>query len=403
MGLNSSVLVAYVVNNFSRLQLLSARFFHPLIRYMAGSNIVFSRRLRETPFEQRALQEGAKAFTIYNHMPLSSVYQSPQEDYAHLCEHVQLWDVSCERQVEVSGPDALALVELITPRDISQCAIGQCLYAPLVDENGGIVNDPIILRVGENRYWISVADSDVVLWVKGIAYGKSMDVAVFEPDVSPLAVQGPKADDLMAEVVGPEVRDIKFFWFIDAVIAGTEVKIARSGWSGQGGFEIYLQDSSKGFDLWDTIWEAGKAFNIRAGCPNLIERLESSLLSYGSDMTLESNPFESGLDRFVDIDKKAEYMGREALQKIKRDGLQRKKVNLFIEGKAIDSPRSTFDVCNQAGEKIGILTSVAYSTKFDSILAFAIVDIAYAEKGMPLKVSTAQGIRNAVVKSSNWK
>jgi len=193
---------------------------------MTAHQIVFSRRLRETPFETRAISNGAKSFTIYNHMPLASVYESPQADYAHLCEYVQLWDVSVERQVEVVGPDALLLVELITPRDISRCQLGQCMYAPLVDEDGGIVNDPIILRLAEDRFWLSIADSDVLLWVKGIAYGRQLNVRVFEPDVHPLAVQGPRSDDLMAKVVGSEVRDIKFFRFITTTIAKTRNRVA---------------------------------------------------------------------------------------------------------------------------------------------------------------------------------
>ena len=234
---------------------------------MSASQIVFSRRLRETPFEKRALEQGAKAFTVYNHMTLSSVYATPEEDYQHLCQHVQLWDVACERQVEVVGKDALALIELVTPRDMASCKVGQCYYAPVVDENGGIVNDPIIIRLAEDRFWVSIADSDVVLWMKGIAYGRGMDVSVFEPDVSPLAVQGPKSFDLMADLVGEHIRDIKFFWFIETQIAGTDVILARSGWSGQGGFEIYLQDSSKGLDLWDAVWAAGEKVQHPRGLP----------------------------------------------------------------------------------------------------------------------------------------
>ncbi|NKB62172.1 MAG: dimethylsulfoniopropionate demethylase [Gammaproteobacteria bacterium] len=348
---------------------------------MSAPKIVFSRRLRQTPFEQRALEQGAKAFTVYNHMPLSSVYESPEEDYAHLCEHVQVWDVACERQVEVVGKDALALVELVTPRDISKCAIGQCFYAPVCDENGGVVNDPIIIRLAEDRFWVSIADSDVLLWMKGIAYGRAMDVSVFEPDVSPLAVQGPKSFDLMADLVGEHIRDIRFFWFIETEIAGTEVILARSGWSGQGGFEIYLQDSSRGLDLWDAVWRAGEKYNIRAGCPNLIERLETGLLSYGSDMTLDNNPLECGLDRFFKLGKPAEYMCREALDTIAAQGVARKVVNLKVMGDKLTAPRSTWNVKNETGEVVGILTSLAYSPKYEANLCFATIDAAYGNQG----------------------
>ncbi len=370
---------------------------------MTSSQLALSRRIRSTPFESRVLEQGPKVFSVYNHMTLSSVYRSPQEDYEHLCTHVQLWDVSAERQVEVVGPDALALVELITPRDISRCAIGQCVYAPLVDEHGGIVNDPIILRLADDRFWVSIADSDVLLWLKGITYGSGMEVKVFEPDVSPLAVQGPKADDLMTEVVGPEVREIKFFRFIETEIVGTPVYLARSGWSGQGGFEIYLQDSSKGIELWDAIWKKGQTFHIRAGCPNLIERLESGLMSYGSDMTLENNPIECGLERFLDLDKPAEYMSREALDKINRNGVDKIKVNLMIEGEPQSAPRATFDVVGQAGVKVGIVTSLAYSKKYGANLAFAIVNTESAAPGCLLKVVTGEGERVAIVKDRSWR
>ena len=370
---------------------------------MTAPNIVFSRRLRETPFEKRALAQGAKAFTIYNHMTLSCVYESPEADYAHLCEHVQAWDVACERQVEVVGKDALALVELITPRDISTCKVGQCYYAPICDENGGIVNDPIILRLAEDRFWVSIADSDVVLWLKGIAYGRNMDVKVFEPDVSPLAVQGPKSFDLMADLVGEHIRDIKFFWFIETEIAGTPVILARSGWSGQGGFEIYLQDSAKGLDLWDAVWDAGQKYQIRAGCPNLIERLETGLLSYGSDMTLENNPIECGLDRFFKLGKPAEYMCREALDKIVAEGPKNKMVYLKVAGEKMTSPRSTWNVKNTNGDVVGVLTSLAYSPRFEANLSFATVDSQFAGHGETLIVD-ANGIdREGVICNLKWQ
>ena len=264
---------------------------------MSTLPMILSPRLRPSPYEQRAIEHGAKLFTLYNRMTLPLVYDSYEKEYEHLCEHVQIWDVGCERQVEIVGPDALRLVELITPRDVSSCAVGQCKYAPLCDENGGIMNDPIILRLAEDRFWLSIADSDITFWVKGVAYGRGFDVRVFEPDVSPLAIQGPKADDLVADVVGEHTRDIRFFWFIDETLAGAPVKVARSGWSGKGGFEISLEDGSKGSELWDLFWEAGQKYDIAPGAPNLIERIESGLKSYGQDMTMDTNPFEASMDR----------------------------------------------------------------------------------------------------------
>ena len=370
---------------------------------MSTLPMILSRRLRPSPYEKRVLENGATAFSLYNKMILPMVYDSYEAEYEHLCKHVQIWDVACERQVEIVGPDALRLVELITPRDISRCAVGQCMYAPLCDENGGIINDPVLLRLAEDRYWLSIADSDVCLWAKGIAYGRGFDVRVFEPDVSPLAIQGPKADDLMADVVGEHARDIRFFRFIDETIAGTRVKLARSGWSGQGGFEVYLQDSSKGLDLWDVFWEAGRKYDLRAGAPNLIERLESGLKSYGSDMTIDSNPLEAGLEKFIDLDKPAEYMSRDALRKIAEAGPSKRLVNLAIDGEPLGPMRSDWAVLDQDGSSVGMVTTKVWSPRFATNIAFAIVRSSHAAVGTRLAVDADGDRRTAAIRDVKWR
>ncbi len=348
------------------------------------------------------VEQGVSAYSLYNKMLLPLVFNDVVTDYEHLRSHVQIWDVACERQVEIVGPDALALVELITPRDISKCAIGQCMYAPLCNENGGIMNDPIILRLADDRFWLSVADSDVLFWVKGVAYGRGFDVKVFEPDVSPLGIQGPKADDLMSDVVGEHVRDIGFFRFIETNIAGTDVILARSGWSGQGGFEVYLQDHRKGLDLWDVFWDAGQKYDIRSGGPNLIDRIETGLKSYGSEMTIDSNPFESGLESFISLGKQAECMSRDALLKISEDGPDKKLLNLVIDGEPLGSPRSVWKVTDAGGDDIGVVTSQVWSPTKKANLAFAIVDSAYSEPGGRLSVDANGELRGAVVRNSRW-
>ena len=369
---------------------------------MSTLPMVLSRRLRPSPFEQRARENGASLFSLYNKMVLPLCYESYEADYAHLCEHVQIWDVAAQRQVEIVGPDALALTELITPRDMASCAVGQCKYAPLCDENGGIINDPIILRLAEDRFWLSIADSDVNLWVKGVAYGRGYDVRVFEPDVSPLAIQGPKADDLVADVVGEHTRDIRFFWFTDETIAGTPVKLARSGWSGQGGFEIYLQDSAKGNDLWDVFWEAGQKYGLRAGSPNIIERLETGLKSYGSEMTIDSDPFEAGLEQYMDLDKDAEYMSREALARVAKSGPAKRLVNLAVDGAQLDALRSVWHVLDDDDSDIGIVTSRAWSPRFNANITFAIIRAEHAEVGTRLRVNADGEIRGATVHDARW-
>lgn len=368
------------------------------------SQLVLSRRLRQTPFEPRAREHNARAYTIYNHMPLACSYESPEADYHHLCQQVQIWDVACERQVEVSGVDALKLVELVTPRAVASSRIGECRYAPLVDEFGGIVNDPIIIRLAATRFWLSTADSDVLLWLKGINYGRGYDAQVFEPEVSPLAVQGPKATDLMADLLGEAVRELRFFHFITARLADTEVIIARSGWGGQGGFEIYLQDSARGLALWDCIWAAGEKYQIRAGCPNHIDRIESGLLSYGNDMTLANNPYECGLARFIDLHKEAEYMARAALTRIAAAGAEKSLAYLTLAGAPLSAPRTELPVLDATGRDIGILTSMAYSPKFATNLAFATVATAANQHGAIVQVEVGEKTpRAARVVNRQWQ
>ena len=236
---------------------------------MTHSDLAISRRIRRTPYTDRVEAHGVSGFSVVNHMLLPKGFQrSVEADYWHLRKHVQIWDVSCQRQVEIFGRDAERLVQWMTPRDIGRASVGQCLYVPLVDETGGMINDPILLKLAEDRYWLSIADSDVLLWAKGLALGAGMDVSIREPDVSPLAIQGPKAEDLMARVFGDAVRQIGFFRYARFDFEGRRQIVARSGYSKQDGFEIYLNDSALGGALWDRVWQAGQAFDISPGCPN---------------------------------------------------------------------------------------------------------------------------------------
>ncbi len=368
---------------------------------MNAHQLSFVRRLRASPFENRSLP-GARSVSVYNHVVLPTVYESLEEDYWHLRGHVQMWDVACQVQVEVRGRDALGLVEWMTPRDVSACVPGQCIYAPLVDEHGGIVNDPIILCLEPDRYWLSLADSDALLWAKGLAQAKGWQVEVFDPGVFPLSVQGPKAEELMSRVLGQGIRDLGFFRFIQSRINGIEVYVVRTGWSGQGGFEIYLLHSAQGVDLWDALAEAGKELGVRPGAPNLIDRIETGLLSYGNDMTLENNPFEIGLDRFFSMGKPADYLARKALEKIAANGPARKLVRLAIEGAPVDPPRSTFPVLDEEGRETGLVTSMVYSPRLDFNIGFSLVRSALTAVGTPHYVVTPSGPRPARVVDGDW-
>ena len=333
-------------------------------------------------------------------MLLPLVYESWEADYRHLMERVQLWDVSVERQVEVRGRDALALVELMTPRDIARCAVGQCKYLPLVDEHGGIVNDPVILRLAEDHFWISVADSDALLWAKGLAAGRGFDVDVREPDVSPLALQGPLADDVAEAVFGPWTRSLRFFRFRETELDGIPVVVARSGWSKQGGFEIYLRDGSLGGELWDRIRDAGKPYGLRPGAPNLIERIESRLISYGTDVTLDHDPFEAGLDAFCDLDKRAEYLARPALAGRRGRTPARRLERVVIAGGRIEPNIAPMPL--RAGDRpAGFVTSSAHSPRLEKNVALAMV-ATRREEGA-LRVTLEDGSeRGVAVAEEDW-
>ena len=363
---------------------------------MTAPLLSITRRVRRSPFTARVEAAGVKAFTVYNHMLLPTVFESVAADCRHLKTHVQVWDVACERQVEIRGPDALRLTQMLTPRDLSRLAIGQCFYTPVVDETGGMLNDPVTLRVGEDRFWVSLADSDLMLWAKGLARGAGMDVEVFEPDVSPLGVQGPKAETLMSRVFGDAVREIRFFRFRELDFAGHSLVVARSGWSRQGGFEIYLTPGELGEPLWDALFEAGRDLDVRAGCPNGIERIESGLLSYGSDMTRENNPYECGLGRYCNTEVATGCIGREALLEVARTGPDRQVRGLRIDGEAVPACTTLWPL-RANGEAAGAVSSAAWSPDLGVNVAIGMVHRAHWQPGTRLEVVAPDGVRGAEV------
>ena len=359
---------------------------------MAGAMIFPSRRLRATPFTARVSKFGVSGFTVYNHMLLPTVFESLQEDYKHLKEYVQIWDVSVERQVQLLGEDAHKLACMISARDLTNAQTGRCYYAPICDQSGAIINDPIALRLADDKYWFSIADSDLLLWVQGIALGLDLNVEICEPDVSPLAIQGPMAEDLMADVFGPEIRNIKFFHFKEFPFNGRMLNIARSGWSKQGGFEIYLNDTQLGPELWDTIWEKGKKYNIRPGCPNLIERIEAGLLSYGNDMNREDTPLEIGLEKYISLDSNVEFIGKKALLKQRKDGIKKRLLGIEMDGTEMP-PLSIPEEVFKDGKKIGIVTSAVFSPDYKGNIGFAMIEASNATAGTEVSVDSKAGIR----------
>ena len=353
---------------------------------MRKFDIAKSKRLRSTPYTSRIENQGVTAYSVFNHMLLPAAFGSIKDSYNHLKEHVQVWDVAGERQVEISGKDSAKLVQLMTCRDLSKSKVGRCYYCPIIDDKAGLINDPVILKLGEERWWISIADSDVILFAKGLAIGKKLDVNIFEPNVDILAVQGPKSFKLMEKIFGTKITEMKFFGFDYFEYAGAKHLIARSGWSKQGGYEIYVQNTKSGLSLYDKLFEVGKEFDVKPGCPNLIERIESALLSYGNDMDNDDNPFECGLDKYVNLDSEVNFLGKEKLKEVRKKGITRKLMGVIIEAKDINVLKS-ISLTNDENSKIGELRSGIYSPHFKKVIGIAMLDKPYCEVSQKIKIS----------------
>lgn len=350
-----------------------------------------SRRIRRTPYTDRVEAAGVRGFSVVNHMLLPKAFaRSVEDDYWHLRKSVQIWDVSCQRQVQIQGPDAAKLVQWMTSRDISECRRGQCLYVPIVDADGGMINDPVLLKLANDTFWLSIADSDVLLFAKGLAIDADMNVHVFEPDVSPLAVQGPKAEDVMAGLFGEKIRQLGFFRFSWFDFQNTRQLIARSGYTRQGGFEIYLNDGALGRALWDAVWEAGQPYDIAPGCPNLIERIEGGLLSYGNEMTRDNNPLEIRLGRYCALDGSVDYIGRKALQAIASRGIRREIRGVLFDGDACPICSTPWPVVVD-GKEVGRITSAIWSPRLGRNIGLSLINRDFWNPGQPVLVHSSDG------------
>ena len=354
-------------------------------------------RLRRSPFFDATQRWGAKAYTVYNHMLFPICFADLEEEYWHLINHVTLWDVSVERQVEITGPDAFAFTNMLTPRDLSRCAVGQGKYVAITAGDGGVINDPVLLRLGENHFWLALADSDVLLWARGVALKAGMDVNITEPDVSPLQVQGPKAKAVVESLFGDKVLGLKYYFFLETKLDGIPVIVTRTGWTGEVGYEVYLRDGSQGDALWERIMAAGKAHQIRPTGPSDIRRVEAGILNWGADITLDDNVYEVGLDWLVDADKTTAYIGQEALARVRAEGVRRKLVGIEIEGVPVAFNTSRWPV-KAAGRPVGRVTSAIWSPRLKKNLAYAMVPVAHAALGTKLTVSVPDaGERTATV------
>ena len=364
-------------------------------------SISFGPRVRKSPYFDATLRYGAQAFTIYNHMYMPTLYTDPVDEYWRLVDGVTIWDVACERQVEISGPDASRFIQFLTPRDVSRCEVGQCQYLVLTDEAGGIVNDAVLLRVGEQRFWVSPGDGDVLLWASGVAANRGFDVDVVEPDVSPLQLQGPKAPYVARDLFGGEVTSLGYYRLIETDLDGIPLVVARTGWSGELGYELYLRDGTRGDDLWERVMLAGKSCNIAPIAPSAIRSVEGGLLSYGSDIGRDDDPFVIGMDRFVDLDKPHDFIGRDALARIAAEGPRRRLVGIQLSGEPV-TPNTEFWAVRTGDGTVGHVTRCVHSPRLERNIGFANVPAELAAPGTEMSVSTADGQRRAVVCEAPW-
>ena len=362
----------------------------------------FGPRVRKSPYFDATLRYGARSFTVYNHTYMPTCYTSPVDEYWSLVRGVTLWDVSCQRQVEISGPDAFRFIQFLTPRDMSRCEVGQCQYMVLTNQDGGIVNDAVLLRLRDDQYWLSPGDGDVVMWASGVAVHSGMDVQVFEPDVSPLQLQGPKSPYVARDLFGEWALELRYYRLAETSLDGIPLVVSRTGWSGELGYEIYLRDSRYGEALWEKIMAAGKPYGIVPAAPNTIRSIEGGLLSYVSDIALTDNPFVIGMDRFVNLDQDDDFIGKAALTRIKADGVRRRLVGIELDGAPLPGSNEEFWAVSHEGQRVGHVTRCVYSPRLEKNIGWANVPAELAALGTSIVVATTEGDRGATVCAAPW-
>ena len=361
------------------------------------SNFGFGTQIRKSPYFDATVRWGARDFSVYNHMYIPRDFGDPEQNFWNLVNDAILCDVAVERQVEITGPDAAKFVQMLTPRNLSNMQVGQCKYILITNAAGGILNDPILLRLAENHFWISLADSDVLLWAQGVAVHSGLDVQIHEPDVSPLQLQGPKSGLIMQELLGDDILLLKYYWLRELDLDGIPLVVSRTGWSSELGYEIYLRDASKGDELWEKIMAAGKAHGLKPGHTSSIRRIEGAMLSYHADADIDTNPYEVGLDRLVDLEMDADFVGKEALRMVHETGITRKLIGIELDGAPLTGPNTTFWEIRSGDQVVGKVTSAVYSPRLQKNIALAMVSTSHTDIGTTLVIDTKADMRNAVV------
>ena len=360
-------------------------------------DLSFGTQVRKSPYTDAALRWGASGLSVYNHMYIPRDFGDQTQNFWNLVNDAILCDVAVERQVEITGPDAGRFTQLLCPRDLSTCEVGQCKYVILVDQNGGVINDPILLKLAEDHFWLSIADSDVILWAKGVAVNSGMDVTIREPDVSPLQLQGPKSRDILCAAFGEELRELRYYRFVEHEWDGVPLIISRTGWSSELGYEIFLRNGEAGDRLWEHIMSVGESMGLFPGHTSSIRRIEGAMLSYQADMDLSVNPLELGMDRLLDLDMDADFIGKRALREIREEGIFRSFVGLEIDGDPLVGSNPENWPILADGQLVGYVTSAIYSPRLEKNIALAIVDVASAEDGTTLQLNIGGDERSCTV------
>ena len=360
-------------------------------------NFGFGTQIRKSPFFDATVRWGATGFSVYNHMYIPRDFGDPEKNFWNLVNDAILCDVAVERQVEITGPDAFQFIQLLTPRDLSKLSVGQCKYVLITNEKGGILNDPVLLRLDENHFWLSLSDSDILLWAQGVAVNSGLNVNINEPDVSPLQLQGPKSREIMVKLFGESIRDLKYYWLKELELDGIPLVVSRTGWSTELGYELFLRDGTQGDKLWEMIMMAGNEYGLQPGHTSSIRRIEGGMLSYHADADIHTNPFEMGLERLVSLDSDVNFIGKKALIEIQKKGIKRQQIGLEIEGDCLKGPNTIFWEIFCDDKIIGKVTSAVFSPRLEKNIALAMVDKNFTEIGLKLSVEINGVLRDSII------
>jgi len=350
-------------------------------------------RIKKSPFFEKAVEYGATEFHPYNGMWMPVGYDSPVNEYWNVLERASLWDVGVQKCVEIAGPNAEAFMQLLTPRNITTIEPGRCAYVFLTNQDGGVLNDPVMLRLAKDRFWLSTADSDMYLWAKGVSAFAGHEVEITTPHVYPMQLQGPRSAEIMVDVFGEEILDLRYYRWMRSSVDGIDVVISRTGYSSELGYEVYLLGEARGGELWEILMTAGKPYGISPGSPNRIRRIEGGVLDYASDITPDENPLELGLDRLIAWD--TEFLGKAALEKVRDEGVRRRLIGLFLDGPALQKNNEHRWPVTSASTKVGFVTNAVHSPRLDCNIAFAMIDVPFDANDTVLTVETVEGVRSA--------